>query len=84
MWQLDELINMKNWNTKDDYGPYGYSGMVYDWCGNTSPIDLAEDAIAEFEKIAHALELAVMVLCETRGHARNRPCQFCRDMMIPK
>jgi hypothetical protein len=41
--------------------------------------EAAEEKAGRLEK---ALRSTTIVLCETRGHAGNRPCQFCHDMHI--
>lgn len=41
-----------------------------------------EQLRAENVEMRKALVFAVTVLCETRGHAGRRPCQYCYDMQL--
>jgi len=48
---LDDLQDMKNWETKEEYGPYGFCGVGYNWTGHSDPVSIAENIAEEVEKL---------------------------------
>jgi hypothetical protein len=82
---LNDLID--KWVRRDRFGEFGkmpglevciYESGLFDgleWA--------AEEAATDLAKFRTALDFAVLVLCETRGHKGRRPCRFCRDMHLP-
>jgi hypothetical protein len=51
MSDISELLDMKNWETKEEYGPYGFCGIGYSWIGHSDPVSIAERIAEEVEEL---------------------------------
>jgi hypothetical protein len=57
-YYIEELLRENNWETKEEYGPYG-SYFVHNWTGDAPPLD---EAAAELSQLRTELDEAIRII----------------------